>query len=68
MWICQTDHRCSFFLSVVSLDHRMNEDEVRSIWRAADAVTFDVDSTVCVDEGIDELAAFMNVGDKVGQL
>ena len=46
----------------------MNEDEVRSIWRAADAVTFDVDSTVCVDEGIDELAAFMNVGDKVAQL
>ena len=46
----------------------MNEDKVRAIWRSADAVTFDVDSTVCVDEGIDELAAFMSVGDKVAQL
>ncbi len=44
------------------------EDKVRSIWRAADCVCFDVDSTVCIDEGIDELAAFLNVGDKVAQL
>ena len=46
----------------------MNEEEVKKIWRSADAVTLDVDSTVCVDEGIDELAAFMNVGNKVAQL
>ena len=45
----------------------MNEEEVKKIWRSADAVTLDVDSTVCV-EGIDELAAFMNVGNKVAQL
>ena len=37
----------------------MNEEEVKKIWRSADAVTLDVDSTVCIDEGIDELAAFI---------
>ena len=46
----------------------MNEDEVRAVWRSADAVCFDVDSTVCTDEAIDELAAFMGVGEKVAQL
>ena len=46
----------------------MNEAEVKKIWRSADAVTLDVDSIVCVDEGIDEMAAFMNVRDKVAQL
>ena len=34
----------------------------RDSWRQAQAVCFDVDSTVCVDEGIDELAAFMGSG------
>eukprot|EP00252_Welwitschia_mirabilis_P008350 TRINITY_DN20155_c0_g1_i1.p1 TRINITY_DN20155_c0_g1~~TRINITY_DN20155_c0_g1_i1.p1 ORF type:complete len:309 (+),score=61.36 TRINITY_DN20155_c0_g1_i1:104-1030(+) len=34
-------------------------------WRTADAVCFDVDSTVCVDEGIDELAKFCGAGDAV---
>ena len=46
----------------------MDEDKARAIWRNADAVCFDVDSTVCVDEGIDELAAFMGVGDKVAAM
>ncbi len=31
-------------------------------------VCFDVDSTVCVDEGIDELAAFLGAGDAVAAL
>lgn len=31
-------------------------------------VCFDVDSTVCTDEGIDELAAFLKVGDAVAAL
>eukprot|EP00959_Pyramimonas_sp_CCMP1952_P161054 3367899-Pyramimonas_sp.AAC.1 len=30
---------------------------------AADAFCFDVDSTVCTDEGIDELAAFCGAGE-----
>ena len=32
---------------------------------AADAFCFDVDSTVCTDEGIDELAAFCGAGEAV---
>ncbi|CAI5499843.1 unnamed protein product, partial [Closterium sp. Naga37s-1] len=38
---------------------------VLRVWRAADAVCFDVDSTVCVDEGIDELAAYCGAGEAV---
>jgi len=41
------------------------EAEVREIWRNADAVCFDVDSTVCEDEGIDELAEFLGKSDEV---
>ncbi|CAK9802483.1 Phosphoserine phosphatase [Anthophora plagiata] len=33
-------------------------NEIKSIWRNADVVTFDVDSTVIQEEGIDELAKF----------
>lgn len=39
--------------------------EVRDIWRSADCVCFDVDSTVCEDEGIDELADFCGAGEAV---
>ncbi|CAI7814394.1 unnamed protein product [Closterium sp. NIES-53] len=39
--------------------------DVLRVWRAADAVCFDVDSTVCVDEGIDELAAYCGAGEAV---
>lgn len=38
----------------------MDEDSVRRIFRSSDAVCFDVDSTVCRDEAIDELAKFAN--------
>lgn len=34
----------------------------------ADAVCFDVDSTVCVGEGIDELAAFCGKLDQVREM
>ena len=43
----------------------MCAEEVKKIWRKVDAVCLDVDSTVCIDEGIDELAAFCNVGKEV---
>jgi phosphoserine phosphatase len=36
--------------------------------RACDAVCFDVDSTVIVDEGIDELASFLGCGEAVAAL
>lgn len=35
-----------------------NLNELRFIWKNADAVTFDVDSTIIQEEGIDELAKF----------
>ncbi|XP_076447708.1 phosphoserine phosphatase-like isoform X2 [Babylonia areolata] len=41
------------------------EEAIRSVWQKADAVCFDVDSTVCKDEGLDELAAFCGVGEEV---
>ncbi|GMN54281.1 hypothetical protein TIFTF001_023417 [Ficus carica] len=40
---------------------------VLGLWRSADAVCFDVDSTVCVDEGIDELAEFCGAGKAVAE-
>ncbi|XP_067684192.1 uncharacterized protein [Haliotis asinina] len=45
--------------------HTMSLEEVKAIWRTADIVCFDVDSTVCKDEGLDELAAFCGVGEQV---
>jgi HAD superfamily phosphoserine phosphatase-like hydrolase len=42
--------------------------QVLESWRAADAVCFDVDSTFCEDESIDELAAFLGVGEAVAAL
>lgn len=42
--------------------------EIRALWAAAQAVCFDVDSTVSPDEGIDLLAAQAGVGDLVAAL
>ncbi|KAG0481326.1 hypothetical protein HPP92_011840 [Vanilla planifolia] len=41
--------------------------EVLDIWRNADVVCFDVDSTVCLDEGIDEFAEFCGAGKAVAE-
>lgn len=41
---------------------------VLDLWRRADAVCFDVDSTLCTDESIDELANWLGVGDAVAEL
>ncbi|OTF69217.1 hypothetical protein BLA29_012991 [Euroglyphus maynei] len=38
----------------------LDENTIRRIFRSSDAVCFDVDSTVCRDEAIDELAKFAN--------
>lgn len=43
----------------------MEEDEYKDLLRKADAVCFDVDSTVITGEGIDELAAYCGVGEEV---
>lgn len=38
------------------------QEILRNLWLTADCVCFDVDSTVCVEEAIDELAKFQQVG------
>lgn len=37
-------------------------------WKNADCVCFDVDSTVCKNEAIDDLAHFVGVSDQVKQM
>ena len=41
---------------------------IKQVLRTADAVCFDVDSTICRDEAIDELAHHLGVGEQVAQL
>ena len=45
----------------------LTKEGLKGIWRTADAVCFDVDSTVVEEEGIDELAEFCGVGEAVRQ-
>lgn len=47
---------------------REPSSEVLAALRSADAICFDVDSTFCEDESIDELAAFLGVGEAVAAL
>lgn len=42
--------------------------QTKEIFRRAEAVCFDVDSTVIKEEGIDELAKFCGVGDAVTEM
>lgn len=46
----------------------MTREEAKLAFLEADAVCFDVDSTVVTTEGVDEFAAFLGVGDKVAEL
>ncbi|BFG32886.1 hypothetical protein CerSpe_191600 [Prunus speciosa] len=48
-------------------DNTQPSKEVLDLWRNADAVCFDVDSTVCLDEGIDELAEYCGAGKAVAE-
>ncbi|CAJ0950057.1 unnamed protein product [Ranitomeya imitator] len=49
--------------------HKMSSmSQLKEILRRADAVCFDVDSTVIKEEGIDELAKFCGVGDAVAEM
>lgn len=50
-----------------NFDNTLPSEEVLKLWRSVDAVCFDVDSTVCVDEGIDELAEFCGAGEAVAE-
>lgn len=46
----------------------IRELRARTVFRSADAVCFDVDSTVCKDEAIDELARFAGKEKEVSEL
>ncbi|CAL2262001.1 unnamed protein product [Prunus armeniaca] len=48
-------------------DNTQPSKDVLDLWRNADAVCFDVDSTVCLDEGIDELAEYCGAGKAVAE-
>ncbi|XP_074317066.1 phosphoserine phosphatase, chloroplastic [Silene latifolia] len=48
-------------------DNTLPSKEVLELWRNIDAVCFDVDSTVCIDEGIDEFAEFCGAGKAVAE-
>ncbi|XP_010459495.1 PREDICTED: phosphoserine phosphatase, chloroplastic-like [Camelina sativa] len=53
-----------------ALGHEGNvvpSNEILDLWESVEAVCFDVDSTVCVDEGIDELAEFCGAGKAVAE-
>ncbi|XP_050421040.1 phosphoserine phosphatase isoform X2 [Adelges cooleyi] len=49
-------------------EQRNMTEAVKQIWQEADAVCFDVDSTVIQEEAIDELAKFCNKGPEVEKL
>jgi len=55
-------------LGLVSISVMCSESNIREVWRQADAVCFDVDSTVIKEEGIDELAKFCGKGEEVSKL
>uniref|UniRef100_A0A8C2YP10 Phosphoserine phosphatase n=1 Tax=Chinchilla lanigera TaxID=34839 RepID=A0A8C2YP10_CHILA len=46
----------------------VSHSELRTLFCSADAVCFDVDSTVIREEGIDELAKFCGVEDAVSEM
>jgi len=62
----------NFLMAVTQLtkttEMAAGEEEVRAIWKMADAVCFDVDSTVIQEEAIDELARFCGKGDEVAKM
>ena len=47
---------------------KVSEDEAKKLWRTADCVCFDVDSTVCMDEGLDELAKYLGKAEAVSEI
>lgn len=55
-------------LSLVSISVMSPQQSVKELFRTADCVCFDVDSTVIQDEGIDELAKFCGKGEEVKKL
>ncbi|CAD6205637.1 GSCOCG00009941001-RA-CDS [Cotesia congregata] len=63
-----TSYNNNKFYSLLITLNKMNAEDIKIIWKNADAVSFDVDSTVIQEEGIDELAKFCGKGDQVTEL
>jgi len=59
-------------LAVLTLNtrgfHGLAPEKAKTVLQNADAVAFDVDSTVCTEEGIDVLADFLGQGQAVADL
>lgn len=49
-------------------ESKLEEQLCRQIFASSDAVCFDIDSTVCRDEAIDEIAIFANKEKEVMEL
>lgn len=45
-----------------------SRENVISLFQQADAICFDVDSTVCTGEGIDDLALYCGKGQEVKEM
>ena len=67
----QNMHRMGLATATVTSDADTDDAKVEAAKKAlreASTVCFDVDSTVCIDEGLDELAAYCGVGKEVEDL
>lgn len=64
----QTNRFCLFVCFLQVLCRMMTQAQTKEMFRLAEAVCFDVDSTVIREEGIDELAKFCGVGDAVTEM
>eukprot|EP01038_Epipyxis_sp_PR26KG_P006140 gene6140-8465_t len=53
--------------SIIKEEHSVQHLNIRDLLRSADAVCFDVDSTVITEEGIDMLAEFKGAGEAVAE-
>lgn len=79
-YVCRVATRKLFALNITSdltkvvdfktksSSQKVSMNLCKEVWRKADAVCFDVDSTVCRDEAIDELAKFVNKSKEVSEI
>lgn len=68
LWSLSLAEKIILFCSQPIIRNMDSSDQVRTLWRNADAVCFDVDSTVIMDEAIDEMAKYCGKGDAVAAL
>ncbi|GAB5030332.1 phosphoserine phosphatase [Nannochloropsis oceanica] len=71
-WSCSTHHRTRLpvrpLRAHISTHKGLAPQKAKDILKKAQAVCFDVDSTVCAEEGIDVLAEFLGQGQAVADL